>query len=205
MTPLFELEFDATEDDWIALMRRQAVTPALVSRVHQRNMRNCVIAGAIWVGVVGAVGYFAASNRAAAPLNALVCMAVMAVISTALSRKKITRANAQKQMERELERLMRQGALGTLKSGAFHLALFEDHAASTFDGGTITFPWAAACRPMTSDGAMFIEFTEKGMIRIPERAFLSEGDRERFVSLVERLRSKAGSTDVSARDDSSLS
>ncbi len=55
MASLLELEFEATDEDWIALMQRQAVTPALVSRVHKRNMRNCFIAGAIWVGVVGIV------------------------------------------------------------------------------------------------------------------------------------------------------
>jgi hypothetical protein len=189
-----ELEFEATEDDWIALMRRQAVTPALISRVHRRNMRNCVIAGAIWVVVVGAVGYFAASNRATAPLNALVCMAVMAVVSAALSRKKITRASAQRQMEQELERLMRQGALGTLKSGTFYLALFEDCAASTFDGQTITFPWGAALPPVKHDGAMFIEFPDKGMIRIPDRVFESDGAREEFLSTVESLRVRAQGT-----------
>lgn len=189
--PHLELEFEVTHEDWIALMRRQAVTEAVVDRVHQRIVRASLISSAAFVLAVGAIAYFAASNRSTAPANAAIFMVLMALASFFISRRKLTRANARKRMERDLDRLMRQGTFGELKAGPLRLTFTDDDAVSMFDGQTISFPWSAAREVERYEDALIVNFAGKGMIRVPERVFSSEAERDHFIETVDQLRLKA--------------
>ena len=191
MEPLFELEFETTEEDWISLMHRQAITPALITRLRRRMVYSCIVASAIWIGAVGLVGYFSASSHTFGLINAGVFMIAMGATSAVICRKKVTREGTRRHLMQQAERSMRCGEFGPLKAGAFHLALYNDCAISTFDGQTITFPWASAAEPVAEKDALFLEFPGNGLIRVPDPGFVSREQRQRFVALAEHLRKNA--------------
>src|SRR5579862_5456057 len=173
MDPLSRVRFDCSEADLTAVTAvtaRGMRTSPMFEESYKRNRRIGIAAWVTAVAVVGGVGYAFLST----PTKKAIWVGVFLVGCLAWApgyvRRNISRAAFNKRLDGLAARCTKE-RWGAGPPGSVEVRLYPDRLELVEKDQLISRPWLAMAGVVAEDGASYIEFTDRMVWRVPDRAF----------------------------------
>lgn len=182
-SPLAQAHYEVNEDDLIALHTRVMRTSPLFEETRRRNWRTGIQAGLMVMSVFAGAAYLTAPNPTQGIYRVGFWIFAYAIIWPLFAYRTLTRAAFDRKVVKTATRFVREGKV-PYAYGPCDVQLFADRVSITESDGTMTKPWRAAKATVQESDAVFIDFTDGMMLRIPNRGFHDEAARADFVEQV---------------------
>jgi len=158
----------------------------MLERTYRKNWRNGLIAWVFVGGLFLSPIFALASTARAGMIGAGFFVAAWLVVLARYARRNLTRAA----FDRKIGELAAQSAKERVRSsppGSVEILLFATRVEVVENDQQLAKPWSSVMIVAEEEGAAYIEFKDKTVLRVPDRAFGSEAERRAFVQEAKRL------------------
>lgn len=191
MNPLAEVHYEVSTDDAVALQIRQMRRLPAARRTYWKGFLTLLF-WALVLSVLGSVLLHRISLRAPGSITGhpLAYAFIFALTFGSV----IMGQNPRKQRlaaERRIRRLVESGHYPAV-TGACSIILDDDGITTVTEVCTIFFPWRSAEGVQRTPEAVYFDYCNCGVTRVPVRAFADGADLERFTNIAERCISERG-------------
>lgn len=189
--PLASITYDVGVDDHVEVMRRSLPRSAMVERAVRTQQKNALIAvvgAAVAMGIYG----YARAPQGSGAVGALQMLLVLVPIAAMYFLFVGRRAAIFRRFEHRLEQGIQAGQIPEIVNGTWTLDLERDEAVTRTERATKRYRWSE-CRGVHEEAdAVWLEFEEGGLVRVPDRAFADTEERRAFVEVARERALNAG-------------
>jgi hypothetical protein len=198
MEPILRARYEVGLDDHVALQMRMLRESPLLDATYRKNWRNGIVAGLVVSGGLALLPFVMLSDPRRATMQAAITAVLFwGVIFPLYVRRHLTR----KAFDRNLRGFAKKNAQQHQRPGKVDLAevlIFPDQLAVLEDDGQVGRPWETVSRALEGQDALYVYGSSGWVLRMPNRAFASDADRQAFCRTINDL--AAGEPDpVAAR------
>ncbi len=179
-----EVRFEPTLEEWVALYERGTRRVAAAQNLYGKAWRNGILGGLIPGGVLMAVMYTGATVPDRAWFSAVAFGLTFAVMWVVYALLTLTRRAVNRRLRRSIERGIAGGVLRP-EYGPMRVAVEADALVVETPGTTISTAWDAVESVEDAGDALYVDYRSGGCVRVPRRAFASEGQKAAFLGAIE--------------------
>ena len=197
MQALREVRFEATESDLVAVMARSLRTSSLLEQTYRKNWRNGIVAAVFMTGVFAGPLYAMAPTPSRGAVRVGVFLVLWLAVMPFYARRHLTRAAFNRKLDELAARSVKERMASSGPPGAVEVLLHSEQIEIIDNDQLLARPWSSVARVDDEPGALFVEFKDKMLVRVPDRAFVTAAEREAFLEEATRLmRTGAGGRPV---------